>query len=83
MINLLSVGRFFLPRGESNEGEIICQLQELEGLVSGGAAIGAQGDNRGKRRQPRGEQAFGLLFYFCFYLECFVVVPGNQVLYWE
>ncbi len=31
---------------------VICELQELDGLMTGGAAVGVQEKSRGERMQP-------------------------------
>lgn len=42
MINLRSVVSFVPIRDESKEVGVVCELQELDGLVAGGAAVGVQ-----------------------------------------
>ena len=39
-------------RDEPNEGGIVRKLKELDGLVTGGAAVVVQEKSRGERTQP-------------------------------
>ncbi len=49
MVNLPPVDRLIPIRDESNEGGVIRKLQELDGLMTGGAAVSVQGEEqRGK-----------------------------------
>ncbi len=55
MVNLPPVGRLIPTRDESDEGGVVSKLQELDGLVTGGAAVGVQGEEqRGKNAACRG-----------------------------
>src|SRR4029434_466346 len=47
-------------RDEPNEGGVVRELEELDGLVTGGAAVGVQGEEkRGKNAALRGTGADG------------------------
>ena len=47
MVHLPPVGRLVPTRDESDEGGVvICELQELDRLVTGGAAVGIQGEEQ-------------------------------------
>lgn len=55
MVNLPPVGRLIPTRDEPSEGGVLCTLQELGGLVTGGAAVGVKGgDQRGKNTALKG-----------------------------
>jgi len=47
MVSLPPAGGFIHTGDESNEGGVIRELQELDGLETGGAADGVQGGERG------------------------------------
>ncbi|KAF7643464.1 hypothetical protein LDENG_00239040 [Lucifuga dentata] len=49
MVNLPPVGRLILTRDESDEGGVIRKLQELDGLMTGGAAVGVQGEEQRRK----------------------------------
>src|SRR4029434_5897364 len=54
MINLPPVGGLIPTRDEPNEGGVVHELEELDGLVAGGAAVGVQGEEkRGKNAALR------------------------------
>ncbi len=60
MVSLPPVGGLIPTRDESSEGGVVCELQELDGLVTGGAAVGVQGEEqRGKNAALRGTSADG------------------------
>ena len=60
MVNLPPVGRLITTRDEPNEGGVVRELEELDGLVTGGAAVGVQGEEkRGKNAALRGTGADG------------------------
>eukprot|EP00064_Thunnus_orientalis_P003907 superscaffoldBa00000338_g3918 len=44
MVNLPPVGNLIYTRDEPNEGGFICKLQELDRLMTGGAAVGVHGE---------------------------------------
>ena len=44
MVNLPPVGGLIPTRDEPNEGGVIRELKEFDGLVTGGAAVGVQGE---------------------------------------
>ncbi len=50
MVNLPPVGRLIPIRDESNDGGVVRKLQELDGLMTGDAAV--RGESRGERTQP-------------------------------
>ncbi len=57
MVNLPPVGVLIPTRDEHNEGGVIHKLQELDGLMTGGAAVCAQGEEqRGKNAALRGNR---------------------------
>jgi len=67
MVRLPPVGGLIPIRDDSNEGGVVCKLQELDGLVTGGAAVGVQREEqRGKNTAlggtgadgPRGKDVF-------------------------
>ncbi len=43
MVNLPPADGLIPTRDEPNEGGVVRELQELDGLMSGGAAVGVQG----------------------------------------
>lgn len=43
-VNLNPIGKLISARDKPDEGDIICKLQELYGLVSGGAALSVHGE---------------------------------------
>lgn len=60
MVNLPPVGRLIRNRAESNEGGVVCELQDLDRLLTVGAAIGVQGEEqRGKDMALGGTGADG------------------------
>ncbi len=60
MVNLPPVGGLIPTRDESNEGGVVRKLQELDGLMTGGAAVSVQGEEqRGKNAALRGSGADG------------------------
>ncbi|KAF7642881.1 hypothetical protein LDENG_00249260, partial [Lucifuga dentata] len=60
MVNLPPVGGLIPTRDESYEGGVMCKLQELDGLMTGGAAVGVQGEEqRRKDAALRGSGADG------------------------
>ena len=42
MVNLPPVGRLIPTRDEPRDRGVVCKLQELDGLVTGGATVGVQ-----------------------------------------
>src|SRR4029434_5972955 len=55
IVNLPPVGRLITTRDEPNEGGVVRELEELDGLVTGGAAVGVKGEEkRGKNAALRG-----------------------------
>ena len=56
MINLPPVGGLIPTRDDHNEGGVVRELKRLDGLVTGGAAVGVQG----KDAALRGTGADGL-----------------------
>ena len=44
MVNLPPVSGLIPPRDEPNEGGVVRELKEFDGLVTGGAAVGIQGE---------------------------------------
>ena len=46
MVNLTSVGGLVPTRDESNNGGVVRELEELDRLVTGGAAVGKQRDEQ-------------------------------------
>ena len=44
MVNLPPVGGLIPTRDEPNEGGVVRKLKEFDGLVTGGAAVGVQGE---------------------------------------
>ena len=44
MVNLPPVGGLIPTRDEPDQGGVIRKLQELDGLVTGGAAVSVQGE---------------------------------------
>ena len=60
MVNLQPVGGLIPTRDESYEGGVVREIQELDGLVTGGAAVGEQGEEqRGKNAALWGTGADG------------------------
>ena len=61
IVNLPPVGEPIYARDEPNEGGVIRKLQELEGLMTGGAAVGVQEEEqKGKDAALRGSDADGM-----------------------
>ena len=54
MVNLPPVGGLVTIRDESNEGGVVRKLQELDGLVTGGAAVGVQGEEQRRKNTALG-----------------------------
>lgn len=44
MVNLPSVGWLIPTKDELNEGGVVCELLELDGLKTKGVAVGVQGE---------------------------------------
>ena len=60
MVNLPSVGGLVPTRYESNDGGVVRELQKLDRLVTGGAAVGVQREEqRGKNTALVGTGADG------------------------
>ena len=60
MVNLPPVGGLIPTRDESNDGGVVRELQELDRLVTGGAAVGIQREEqRGKNTALGGTGADG------------------------
>ncbi|KAF7651031.1 hypothetical protein LDENG_00117000, partial [Lucifuga dentata] len=60
MVSLPPVSGLILTRDESDEGGVVRELQELDGLMTGGAAVGVQGEEqRGKDAALWGSGADG------------------------
>ena len=63
MVNLPPVGGLIPARDEPNERGVVRELQELDRLVTGGAAVCVQGEEqRGKNTALGGSGADGLGF---------------------
>ncbi len=61
MVNRSPVGGLIPTRDEPNEGGVVCELQELDGLMTGSAAVGVQGEEqRGKNAALERTSADGL-----------------------
>ena len=54
MVNLPPVGGL-VTRDESDEGGVICKFQELDGLMTGGAAVSVQGEEQRRKSAALGE----------------------------
>ena len=54
MVNLPSVGGLVPTRDESNDGGVACELQELDRLVTGGTAVGIQGEEQREKNAALG-----------------------------
>ena len=52
MINLPPVCGLIPTTDESSEGGVICELQELDGLVAEGAAVCVQGNDQRGNNKP-------------------------------
>src|SRR4029434_7863089 len=60
MVNLPPVSGLIPTRDKPNEGGVIRKLEEFDGLVTGGAAVGVQGEEkRGKNAGLMGTGADG------------------------
>ena len=61
MVNLPSVGGLIPTRDKPNESGLISELQELDGLMTGGAAVGVLGEEKWRKDAAlRGTGADGL-----------------------
>ena len=61
MVNLPSVGGLITLGDEADEGGVVRKLEELDRLVSGGAAVGVQGEEQwGENAALGGTGADGL-----------------------
>jgi len=57
VVSLPPVGRLFPIRVEPSEGGVIRKLQELDGLVTGSAAVGVQGEEQTGKNAALGENS--------------------------
>ena len=55
VVNLPPVGRLVAARDESDEGGVVHELQEFDGLVTGGTADRVREKSRGERTQLWGD----------------------------
>ena len=54
MVSLPPVGGLVTIRDKSDESGVVRELQELDGLVTGGAAVGVQGEEQRRKNTALG-----------------------------